>query len=141
MTDPVGDEAKILALLVARLKALTLTPALPIAWQNSKFDTPAGNYLRAFILWNRNVNQFVANNSTTQYRGLLQVNLVAMIGTGLIEPTNICGAIAAHLERSNPMVGDDLTVRIEGKPYLSPAVGGPADRTVFPVTASYYAFN
>lgn len=138
MADAV--ETIILKALVARLEALTLTPALPIAWQNGDFTPSDGNYLRAFILWNRNINRGVAHNSKTEFRGIFQVNVVAAIRTGLVAPTNIAGAIADHFERETLMAGDVFTVRIEGRPSLAPAVGGPPDRTVFPVSANYYAF-
>lgn len=133
-------QAEISDLLLARLAALSLTPALPVAWPGRPFTPPSSAYLEATILMNTNRNQFVADDSTTEFRGIMQVTVVAPSGAGIISPVELAGKVAQHFERGAPMANANLTVKIDKQPDVASA-RVEVDRVRVPVSISWYAFG
>lgn len=132
--------AEISDVLLARLAALSLSPALPVAWPGRSFTPPSTAYLEPTILMNTNRNQFVADDSTTEFRGILQVTVVAPSGAGIISPVEIAGKVADHFERGAPMIGPTLTVKVDKRPDVASA-RVEADRIRVPVSISWFAFD
>jgi len=125
---------------MARLAALTLSPVLLVAWPGIAFTPPTGTYLEVALLTNANRNQFVADDSTTEFRGILQVTVVAPSGAGIVGPVETAGKVAQHFERGSPMAGATLTVKVDKRPDVgSPMVDG--DRIRVPVSVYWYAFG
>lgn len=137
---PDAVETTIIELLMGRLIGYASAASLPVAWPNLAFPPPAGSYLKTDILWNRNVNAGIADDSSTELRGIFQVTVVAEANIGIVAPTNIAGAIAARFERGAPMSSGGLAVKIEGKPSLGPAPQD-ADRMRLPVSIRFYAYD
>lgn len=137
---PDAVETTIAQALMGRLVGYASAAALPVSWPNINFIPPAGTYLKADLLWNRNVNPGIADNSSTEHRGIFQVMVVAAPNTGIVSPTNIAGAIAAHFERGMISASSGVRVRSEGKPSLGPALQD-ADRIKLPVSIRFYAIR
>lgn len=133
-------EAEISDVLLARLAALTFSPALPVAWPGLPFTPPSGAYLVAAVVMNGNRNQFVGDDSTTEFRGILQVTVEAPSGGGIISSFEIAGKVAQHFERGTPMRGSSLTVKVDKRPDVASA-RVEADRIRVPISVSWYAFR
>lgn len=112
------------------------TPALSVAWQNTKFTRPANAvYLRAYLLPAATISRDAAGDHR-QYRGLFQVNVVLPIGSG----SRLAEQIGAELDALFPvnlsMASGPLIVRVrtpvsEGQPST-----GDTDHTV-PISLGY----
>lgn len=133
---PEAPETTILKLLLARLRDLSLPETLEIGWANNKFTPPAGTYLKADILWNFNVNRFVAHDSSTERRGIFQVTVVAPADSGLEGPHNVAGAVASHFGRGT-IPGHDIKIHIAEEPSLAPPIQ-QSDRIRIPVSIRFY---
>jgi hypothetical protein len=137
---PTAIEAKIADALLARLAALSLTPSLPVAYPDIPFTPPSGTYLKAQLIPNTNRNQFVGDDSTTEYRGIFQVTVVAPSGKGAIASAEIAGKVADHFERGSPIMSGDLVVKVDGRPSVAPTMQS-TDRIETPISVSWYAFG
>lgn len=141
-------ETLILQALRNRLAALTLSPALPISWPDLAFTVPQSTdsppkplpYLKADLLWNRNINRGISNVSTTEHRGIFQVTVVYPANSGLNAITNIAGEVALWFERGSVIGVTGCTVNITGKPSLySLPNDGLSVRLA--VSINFYAFK
>ncbi|MHC1549396.1 phage tail terminator-like protein [Phyllobacterium sp. K27] len=143
-------EGTILSLLLARLAALVLTPALPIAQPGIPFTAPTETsgpnigkpkpYLRADFIPNRTDNLGLANDAKARHQGLLQVMVVYPPGVGVVKPTDIGGSIAAHFAKGTIMYGSGVKLKV----YQKPNVGAPmieTDKIYVPVTILWRSFN
>lgn len=137
MSDAV--EATILQALMGRLIGYVSASAMPVVGPNVAFDPPEGTYLKADLLWNRNINRGIADDSATEHRGIFQVTVVAPANSGIFGATNIAGGVAARFERGSIVPAGGLKVCIEGKPSLGPSPQN-ADRVRIPVSIRFYAF-
>lgn len=136
---PTAIEARIADALLARLAALSLTPAIPVAYPDIPFTPPAGTYLKAQLIPNTNSNRYVGDDSTTEFRGILQVTVVASSGKGIVAPSEIAAKVADHFERGVPITSGDLVVKITDRPSIAHAMQD-TDRVNIPVSINYYAF-
>lgn len=137
---PDAVETDIAEILMGRLMGYASAASLQVAWPNVSFTPPAATYLKADLLWNRNNNPGIADDSSTEHRGIFQVTIVAAANSGFKAPTNIAGAVAAHFERGAIPAVAGLKVRTEGKPSLGPSMQ-EADRLRLPVSIPFYAFD
>ncbi|WP_414461821.1 DUF4128 domain-containing protein [Hyphomicrobium sp. DY-1] len=133
-------EAKIRDALLAHLAALSLTPPLPVAYPDISFAPPEGTYLKAQLIPNTNRNQFVSDDSTTEFRGIFQITVVSPSGAGSIAGAEIAGKVADHFERGASLASGDLVVRIDGRPSVAADMQS-TDRVETPISVSWYAFG
>jgi hypothetical protein len=139
---PTSTEARIKALLLARLGALTGDAgALPIAWPNKSFTPPAsGKFLRVDFIPNRVDRLEIASDGAHQMRGLLQVSVMWPRGDdGTDPPLDIAGAIVAAYPADLMLWDGDVKVRV----YERPAVAGAIvedQRVMIPVTILWEEF-
>lgn len=133
-------ESTIPDLLLIHLGALVLVPALPVAYPDVPFTSPTAAYLEARYMPNTNVNLFLGNDATVQYRGLLQVTLVYQAGKGIIVPAEIAGRIVSHFAKGTVLRSSGVNVRIYEKPSVAPSLQD-ANRVRIPITIPYKVFH
>lgn len=137
---PTRTETKIAEALLGAVAAVTLTPALPVAWPNVDFSPPAdGPYLKVEHSPGEPSAASSGAEGYTRYVGILQVAVVARKNSGTITPTKAAAEIAAAFEIGTSIDADGVTVRIDRPPRVAPPVTG--DSWVrYPVTIQYMAF-
>ena len=138
---PVAIEARIIDVLLTHLGAFPeQTPPIDIASRNAAFEPTSGKtFLAASVMFNTPVNRGVDDDSSTEFRGILQVTVAAPVILGLIEPLDLAGKVASHFERGTPLFGTGITIKIEGRP----AVASPqqsTDRVRVPVSVNFSCF-
>lgn len=144
-------EGQIPDLLLTRLGSLPFSPAYEIAMPGRSFEPPVATtasagvkvgdpltYLEATVMPNTTVNLYYANTDPDMFQGILQVTVVAPRGQGIIDASDIAGAIAADLKGAH-ITGSGLTIKIEDRPSLAPPMQ-EADRIRIPVSARYRVF-
>lgn len=139
-------ESTIPSLLLARVAALVLSPALPVAYPDVTFTPPvdaqgkAKPYLEVRHLPNTNVNLFLGDDSTVQYQGLLQITVVHPSAQGIIKPYEIAGLVASHFAKGTLLTSAGIKVRIYQKPSIAGSIQD-TDRVRVPVTIPYQVFH
>lgn len=119
----------------------TLSIGLPVAWPGEAYQPPAGAYLKADWLPNRTSGDFMANDSTQEHMGLLQVTVMVPSGSNAqATATGHADSIATHFARGTVIDLSGLRVRIDQPPSVAPAVI-EQDRFGVPVTIRYRAFS
>jgi len=132
-------EVRITNLLFAHVGKLEITPPLPIAYPGLAFTPPAGTYLEVLMLPNVNINRGLAATDSTQFRGILQVTVVAPGNSGIVAPTAIASEIVEHFERGTQIFDESLRIKIEGRPSIATAIQEP-ERIRVPVSIRWHAF-
>lgn len=133
-------EGEIPNLLMARLAALTLSPALPVAWEGRDYTPPAGTYLSARYLPNTNQEPFVGNTDPARHLGIFQVTVNVLPDGGIIAPSDIAGAIVDHFAKGTKLSANGVTVHVYEKPSVGSALQDP-ERIRVPVSIRYQSFN
>lgn len=139
-------ESTIPSLLLARVAALVLSPALPVAYPDVAFTPPvdaqgkAKPYLEVRHLPNTNVNLFLGDDATVQYQGLFQITVIYPAGQGIPKPFDIAGLVALHFKKGTALRGDGVNVRIYQKPSVARSIQ-ETDRIRVPVTIPYQVFH
>jgi len=112
------------------------TPALLVAWKNTKF-TPPNNavYLRAYVLPAATISRDAAGDHR-QYRGLFQVNVVMPIGAGSRAAEQIQAELDALFPVNLVMQSGGLAVRVRTPISSGQAATGDTDHTV-PISLGY----
>lgn len=136
---PTGIEARIADILLTHLGTLTLTPAVPVAYPGVPFTPPSGTYLEATIHQNTTLDHFIGTDSTSEYRGLLQVSVRTPAGAGIIAPMDLAGKVSEHFRRGTVLSKDGLSVRVSKTPDIAGPLQEP-DRLHVPVSISFYVF-
>lgn len=97
MTVITGRLSAIGDALDSHLKALVLSPVLPIAWRNVPYDPVAGApYLAPTLLANTTDLMAVGTNSPRRFRGLYQVTIFGVEGIGALADEERADAISEH---------------------------------------------
>ena len=134
-------EGKIQVALFTRLAALSLSPALPIAWPDVNFAKPAnGKYLEGIFIPNGAERQWIDSDGAHRFFGMLQVSVHWPSGAGSTAPTEIGGAVAGHFPADLILTEGGVSVRITKRPD----VGGPITETtgaMVPVTIEYEVYE
>lgn len=136
-----SEEARIKALLFARLAALTGPgAALPVAWPNVS-HTPGvdGKFLRADFITGRVDRICIGSNEKHRQLGLLQVSVMWPLNKGTDDPTDIAGDVRALYPADLVLSDADVRVRV----IKRPAVAAPIveeQRVMIPVTVEWEAF-
>lgn len=135
----VGIEAQIAEALLTRLAALTLSPALQVAWPNKVFgpDKP-DTYLKASLL--RAPTQGIGIAAWDEHTGLLQVDVVYKAQDGEIKPLQIADAVAAWFGRGTRLVNGSVAVTVYEKPSIASSVREDDAYLKFPVSIRYRTF-
>lgn len=124
----------------ARVEALVLTPALPIAWPNESFAKPSGGYLRVTWVPNMNRRVFLRGSDPHQRLSLLQIDVFAQKNQNAAVAIEIAGKVAAHFPADLKMSAHGIAARVT----KAPEVAQPIDDTthlMVPVTMSIEAFS
>lgn len=134
-----GVESQITEALFARLAALSLSPALPVAWPDVAFNPPAsGLYLDVHQL--RAETTGIGISAWDEHSGILQVDVVAKAQDGVLSKTEIADAVAAHFPRNLKLTNGSIRVDIDDPPAIAaPIPDAPYTRT--PVSIRYRVFK
>lgn len=136
----VGVESQITEALMTRLAALTLSPVLPVAYPNVPFTPPAsGPYLVANAPL-RATTAAVGISAWDEHSGVFQVDVMYRTQDGVIKPTQIADAVAAHFPRNLRLANGSVRVDINEKPSIAaPVTDAPNLKT--PVSIRYRCFK
>lgn len=133
-------ESTIPSILFARVAELALTPVLPVSYPDIPFTPPVGAYLEVRHLPNSNVNLFIENDATVQYRGLLQITVVYPSGKGIVAPNEVAGKVVDYFGKGTILRSGAVSVRIYEKPSVASSMQD-TDRIRIPVTIKYNCFT
>lgn len=135
----VGIESQITEALLQRLAALTLSPALPVAYPNTAFTPPtSGPYLEAHQL--RAETRPIGISAWDERPGIFQVDVVYKAQDGVIKPTEIADKVADWFKRGTRLTNGAVRVDIDTAPSIAaPIVDAPYIRT--PVSIRYRVFT
>lgn len=136
MATPTVETAIWLALR-GRLESLVLSPAHDVAWPNESYLPVAGApYLKVEHIPNRTLRAFIGSNEPHQYRGILQIGVMAKLNRDLAVGLEVAGDVADHFTADLRLTAHGVTVRITS----NPSVGLPqpqATHLMIPVSVEY----
>lgn len=132
-------ETSIWLALKARLQALALSPALPIAWPNESFTKPTGGYLRVTHVPNLNRRLFLAGSDPHQRLGLLQVDVFMPRNQNVAVALEVAGKVAAHFPADLRLASGNITVRVTAAPTVAQAIDDDT-HVLVPVTVQLECF-
>ncbi|MGP9819186.1 DUF4128 domain-containing protein [Salinarimonas sp. NSM] len=131
-------EAIIEEALNARLAALTLSPARPVAWPGVGFTpAPGAIYLEPRFLPNTAAQITLGDSGLNRHFGLYQVSVYGPAAGSHIALREIAGLVGAHFRRGLSLTRSGLTVRIDRPPSTGPSLTESA-LTMIPVTVSWF---
>lgn len=132
-------ETQIWLALKARVAALTLSPALPVAWPNEDFIKPITGYLRVTHVPNVNRRLFIGSTEPHQRIGLLQVDVFSRKNQDASVAAEIAGQVAAWFPTDLRMTYGTVSVRVTKAPDVAQAI---ADDThwLAPTSVEYECF-
>lgn len=134
-----ATEDDITAALFARIAALSLTPAHPVAWPNTAFTPPISNrWLRVNEF--PTVTQSVAlpSNGSNEFRGFIQIDVFAPLGDGSAGPKATAALVRQHMKRGTTLFGGSTRVLITNAAVQAGVESSP--RWMVPVVIDYRAF-
>lgn len=144
----VGVEAQITEALFIRLAALTLSPALPVAYPDVAFTPPAGGqWIEVAVLRAR--TQGVGISAWDEHAGIFQVTVVTPKSPagGTKTPTQIADAVAAWFPRGTRLINGSVQVDVYEKPAIASfyidhrgSIGIDSTCTRTPVSIRYRTF-
>lgn len=129
-------ETAIWQALRARVAALVLSPALPVAYPNETFIKPLSGYLRVTLLPNTNERLFVGSVEPHRRLGLLQVDVFAKKNQNVAVAIEIAGKVAAWFPADLRMAFDPVTVRVTAAPSVAQPIDDDTHLMV-PVTVPW----
>lgn len=131
-------ETSIWLALKARVEALVLTPALPIAWPNLSFDMGLAQYLRVTHIPNFNRRRLIGSADAHQRRGLLQIDHFAKLNQNVAISDEVAGQIAAWFPVDKELSYGAAAVRIYEAPQVVQGMKNDAGtHWMTPVTIPY----
>lgn len=116
--------------LCARLKALTFSPALPVAWPDTYFTPPTdGKFLEVIYLTNPTQTISMDNEGVQHETGIFQVNIFWPAGKGKVEALAIAEQIKTQFKKGTtlasgarmdrpPWVGGSISAFLTRREYL-----------------------
>jgi hypothetical protein len=137
-----GIESQITEALLQRLAALTLSPALQVAYPGITFPaagaTKPATYLEARTPLRVGATT-VGISAWSEHSGIFQVDVLYSAQDGVIKPTQIADAVVAWFDRGTRLVNGSVQVDIYDRPAIGPAIDDePYTRT--PVSIRYRTF-
>lgn len=143
----VGVESQISEAFMLRLAALTLTPAVPVAYPNTGFPgknadgtpkTKPDTYLEAHQM--RAETQPLGVSAWDERPGIFQIDVVYLKQDGVIKPTEIADQVALWFKRGTRLTNGNVRVDIDSTPAIAaPIPDAPHIRT--PVSIRYRVFT
>lgn len=132
-------EAKITNALMARMAALTFSPAIPVAWPNVAFTPPSNNrWLRVNEI-PASTTPFALSGGTSEHVGLMQIDVFRPLNEGHLAAKETAGAVRAHFLPPLKLYSEGVTVKIT-RAEIGPVMrDGP--HIMLPVTIRYRAFG
>lgn len=124
-------------LLFARLKALVFTPAIPIAWPNTKFTPPASLWLRPTIIPAAQNPISLNIDGTNEILGIFQIDVFSPLQSGE-KGEMIASQIAGQFRRGTKLLGS--LARVEVRNVLVTQGRSDTVNWQVPVSVSYRAF-
>ena len=133
------SESQIAAALFERLRNLTLSPALQVAYPNVTFgpDKP-DTYLRASLL--RVPTQTIGVSAWDEHGGILQVDVMHNEQNGEVTPLAIADAVAAWFGRGTRLTSGSVQVDVYEKPSIGSVVRNGDGYNFYPVSVRYRSF-
>jgi hypothetical protein len=119
MTDSV--EVAIESVLLNRLVAFCLSPAIPLALPNIAFTPPAPSpttfWLKADWLPADSFSLSLANTGSVQHYGILQVSVFYGQGSGELAPSRLATRIIELFPRNLALTKDGFVVQVWKHPF------------------------
>lgn len=132
-------QSQIRAALEVRLDAFAKEEGLLVAWEGRAFKPIAGQpYLRAFVMPASSDSNDLAGQHRL-YRGVFQVDLVMMSGTGMGDIERKAAQIIAHFPKNLRLLVGNQFVQLISVMSLGPGLIHEGD-LVLPLT-SYYRMD
>lgn len=130
--------------LLERLKALTFSPAITVAYPNIVFTPPTPafgtQWLRANFLPAPKIALGIDDGAMNQISGILQVDALMYPGAGELPVARLAQAVTSWFARGTELTQDSQRVRIVRTPYRGRLIAD--DPWVFiPVSIPYLAFS
>lgn len=137
-----GDVSQITEALLQRLGALTLSPAIPVAYPNVTFPAASSQakpdiYLEARLM--RAGSQPVGISEWNELPGILQVDVVYKSQDGELKPLQIADAVAAWFAKGTRLVNGSVQVDVYERPSIASAISD-APYMRIPVSVRYRSF-
>lgn len=140
---------RIAELLESRVAVFAKAQGVQVAWENIPFTPPQDKpYLRLFVLPAATQSIDLAAQAKT-YRGILQVNVIAMAGSGVGDSRSIAQLIADDFPEGQLLRDGDLSVYVNSQPIIHPGIqdrasSGPTSGSgsisyTIPISISYRA--
>ncbi|MFB0711472.1 DUF4128 domain-containing protein [Buttiauxella noackiae] len=140
---------RIAELLESRVAVFAKAQGVQVAWENIPFTPPQDKpYLRLFVLPAATQSIDLAAQLQT-YRGILQVNIVAMAGGGVSESRLLAKQIADQFPEGMAVSDGDLSIYISSPPAIhsgiqdrassGPTGGSGSISYTIPISISYRA--
>lgn len=131
-----GIESRIAEGLFAKLAALTLSPAMAVAWPDKEFTPPAAGYLRPSLVPNTVRQVTYGTAGKNRHRGLFQISVFWPRNAGAIVPREKADLVAVHFRRGTNISITGGTIRIYEPPVV-PATFEDGAYSHTPVTMRY----
>lgn len=112
-------------------------PVLAVLWQNVTQNQPAADHLRAFVMPARTDSLFL-DGTHRGYRGVFQVSVFCVAGTGPKKAEGIAEEIATLFPNALTMTESGLDVVIASPMSSAVAIGEPGWYSI-PVSCRYTA--
>jgi hypothetical protein len=103
-------------------KLNTLTPSLPINWENTEYTPTIGtSYLRAWLLPGETSTLTLGPNGFNEYVGVLQIDCMYPIGKGWRDAKVEADSLCTLFKRGTLLTYNNINVRVM-KSWPEPAV-------------------
>ena len=108
-----SSDAAIRAAIETRLSAWAAaqSPAIPVSWENAEFPTPAGMYLRGYLLPADSDSTYLEGGDVLKV-GLYQIDLCAPLGDGSTASAAVVTALEALFPAGLQLTVDSSQLRV-----------------------------
>lgn len=132
------DDTRVAEALMDRVRGVSLSPPLPVAWPGVDFAPPQAGYLAVSLLPAETTGFGVGDEDDVLRSGVLQVSVFWPEDRGVTAPMERAGAVAAHFPRGLRIYREGVRVRVERPPTVAPPLFEPGWVQV-PVSVYYQA--
>lgn len=134
-------DAQVARAILERLRSITTSPVLPIAYPDTKFTRPADNgpYLQASLFFATTATISIGDDDPNQILGFLQVEVVWPEGRGEQEASEVASQVIDHFSRGTVMTEGTTKVKVVQAPYKMTVLKDPP-YTRTPVTVRFESF-
>lgn len=136
------SESLIAGALFERLRNLTLSPPLQVAWPNVVFPAAGSDkpdtYLKAALM--RRGTEGVGISAWNDHGGILQVDVVYKAQDGEVKPLAIADSVADWFARGTRLANGAIQVDVYEPPQIASPVRESDDYLKIPVSVRYRSF-